>query len=45
MDDDCDEAIKHIIDQNYSEGLAGYGNVLCYGVALFRKQAKAKLLS
>ena len=45
MDDDCDDAIQQIIDQKYSEGLTGYEQVLCYGVAFFRKQAKAKILS
>ena len=44
MDKDCDEAITQIRDRKYGEGLYGYTQVLCYGVAFFRKQAKVKLM-
>ena len=42
MDQDCDAAINQIITQRYAEGLYGYEQVLCYGVAFFQKQAKVK---
>ena len=45
MDKDCDEAIKQIIKERYAEGLYGYEQILCYGVAFFQKQAKVKLLT
>ena len=44
LDRDCDRAIKQIIDGKYAEGLYGYENILCYGVAFYQKQAKVKLL-
>ena len=45
IDKDCDKAIKQIIDEKYAEGLDGYEQILCYGVAFFQKQAKVKLLT
>ena len=45
LDKDCDEAIKQIITEKYAEGLYGYEQILCYGVAFFQKQAKVKLLT
>ena len=42
MDRDCDKAISQIIDERYSEGLYGYTQILCYGVAFFQNQAKVK---
>ena len=39
---DCDKAIKQIVDEKYAEGIAGYEQILCYGVAFFQKQAKVK---
>ena len=44
LDKDCNEAIKQIIDKKYAEGLYGYDQILCYGIAFYQKQAKAKLL-
>ena len=44
MDKDCDKAIKQIIDEKYAEGISGYEQILCYGVAFYQKQAKVKLL-
>ena len=41
---DCDKAIKQITDEKYADGLYGYDQVLCYGVAFFQKQAMVKLL-
>ena len=43
MDKDCDKAIKQIVDEKYAEGLYGYEQILCCGIAFFRKQAKVKL--
>ncbi|MCR5604259.1 MAG: ATP-binding protein [Lachnospiraceae bacterium] len=45
LDKACDKAIKQIIDEKYAEGLYGYDQILCYGVAFFQKQAKVKLLT
>ena len=44
LDKDCDEAIKQIIDEKYAEGIVGYEQILCYGVAFYQKQAKIKLM-
>ena len=44
MDKDSDKAIKQIIDEKYAEGISGYGQILCYGVAFYQKQAKVKIL-
>ncbi len=44
MDKDCDEAIKQIIDRKYAEGVRGYEQILCYGVAFYQKQAKVRKL-
>ena len=44
LDKDCDKAIKQIIDEKYAEGISGYEQILCYGVAFYQKQAKVKLL-
>ena len=41
---DCDKAIKQIIDERYAEGIDGYEQILCYGVAFFQKQAMIKLM-
>ena len=45
LNKDCDKAIKQIIDEKYADGMYGYDQILCYGVAFFRKQAKVKLLT
>lgn len=42
MDKDCAEAIRQIAAEKYAEGLYGYSQILCYGVAFFQKQAKVK---
>ncbi len=44
LDEDCDKALKQIVDEKYAEGIDGYQQILCYGVAFFQKQAKVKLL-
>lgn len=44
LDKDCDEAIDQIITEKYAEGVAEYEQVLCYGVAFYRKKAKVKRL-
>ena len=43
LDKDCDKALKQIIDEKYAEGIEGYEQIVCYGVAFFQKQAKVKL--
>lgn len=42
MDKDCAKAISQIITEKYAEGLYGYTQILCYGIAFFQKQAKVK---
>ena len=42
---DCDEAIDRIVKNKYADGIFGYEQILCYGVAFFQKQAKIKLLT
>lgn len=42
MDADCDEAVRQIITKKYDEGLYGYEQIFCYGIAFFQKQAKVK---
>ena len=44
LDKDCDKAIEQILTEKYAEGLYGYEQILCYGVAFFQKQAKIKRL-
>ena len=44
LDKACDKAIKQIADGRYAEGINGYEQILCYGIAFFQKQAKVKLL-
>ena len=44
LDKDCDKAIGQIVAGKYAEGIYGYRQVLCYGVAFFQKQARVKLL-
>lgn len=38
----CDAAIGQIKKQNYARGLDGYRQVLCYGVAFYKKSALVK---
>jgi len=44
LDKDCDKAVRQITDEKYAEGIPGYEQILCYGVAFFQKQARVKLL-
>ena len=44
LDKDCAEAIDQIIKEKYAEGLYGYEQILCYGIAFFQKQARVKIL-
>lgn len=44
LDHDCDEALEQIIRRKYAEGLYGYSQIFCYGIAFFQKQAKVKKL-
>ena len=39
----CDIALNQIVDQKYAEGLSGYEQILCYGIAFYQKQAKVKI--
>lgn len=42
LDKDCDEALDQIITEKYADGLYGYEQIFCYGVAFFQKQARVK---
>lgn len=42
LEADCDDAVRQIMTRKYAEGLYGYEQVLCYGVAFFQKQALIK---
>lgn len=39
---DCDRAVNQILSKKYAEGLYGYTQILCYGIAFFQKQARVK---
>ena len=43
MRQDCDIALKQILDQEYAKGLDDY-QVFCYGIAFYRKSALVKKL-
>ena len=42
LDQDCDKAVNQILSKKYAEGLYGYTQILCYGIAFFQKQARVK---
>lgn len=42
LDKDCDEALDQIITEKYADGLYGYEQIFCYGIAFFQKQARVK---
>lgn len=42
LDQDCDGAVNQILSKKYAEGLYGYTQILCYGIAFFQKQAGVK---
>ena len=44
LDQDCDKAVNQILSKKYAEGLYGYTQILCYGIAFFQKQARVKRL-
>lgn len=44
LDQDCDRAVNQILSKKYAEGLYGYTQILCYGIAFFQKQARVKRL-
>ena len=39
MEADCGAALEQIASRKYADGLYGYTQVLCYGVAFFQKEA------
>jgi hypothetical protein len=43
MEQDCDRALRQIVDQGYAKGLQAY-QVHSYGIAFFQKSAKVKML-
>ena len=43
MEKDCDKAIEQIVAKKYNEGLYGYRQIFCYGIAFFQKEAKVRL--
>lgn len=42
LDQDCDRAVHQILSKKYAEGLYGYTQILCYGIAFFQKEARVK---
>lgn len=42
LDQDCDGAVNQILSKKYAEGLYGYTQILCYGIAFFQKEARVK---
>ncbi len=42
LDQDCDRAVNQILSKKYAEGLYGYTQILCYGIAFFQKEARVK---
>lgn len=44
LDQDCDRAVSQILSKKYAEGLYGYTQILCYGIAFFQKEARVKRL-
>ena len=44
MEQDCQEALKQIVDRQYAKGLRGYRTIQCYGVAFYQKSALVKKL-
>lgn len=44
LDQDCDRAVSQILSKRYAEGLYGYTQILCYGIAFFQKEARVKRL-
>ena len=44
LDQDCDRAVNQILSKRYEEGLYGYTQILCYGIAFFQKEARVKRL-
>lgn len=43
MAGDCKTALSQIDSRKYAEDLLGYTQIMCYGIAFFRKQAKVAL--
>ncbi|MBQ3800089.1 MAG: hypothetical protein II837_07330, partial [Treponema sp.] len=39
LPNDCGRALEQVDTRKYAEGLYGYTQVLCYGVAFFQKEA------
>lgn len=45
MEKDCAEALEQILDKGYAQSIEpGYQEVICYGIAFYRKSAMIKKL-
>ena len=44
MNSDCEDALDQIVKKKYAEGLKGYRQIECYGIAFFQKTALVKKL-
>lgn len=42
LETDCENAISQMNTRKYADGLYGYEQILCYGIAFFQKQAMIK---
>lgn len=44
MEKDCEKTLGQIVKNQYSEKLEGYRQIMCYGVAFYKKTAMVKKL-
>ena len=44
LEKDCEDALDQIVEKKYAEGLKGYQQIECYGIAFFQKSALVKRL-
>ncbi|MCI8969247.1 MAG: hypothetical protein HFH75_17025 [Lachnospiraceae bacterium] len=42
LETDCSKAVSQITAMKYADGLYGYEQILCYGIAFFQKRAMVK---
>ncbi len=44
LDRDCGKALNQIQERRYADGLYGYEQIICCGIAFFQKEAKVKFI-
>lgn len=45
MKRDCEAGKQQILDNDYIKGFEGFDEVLCYGIAFYRKRALVRRLT